>query len=284
MYRSDPDPSHANAPSGAPERHWRAHLDMHFRTQGRQTVLQHRHTGPLRVQRPLYPEGGRCQVHLLHPPAGVVGGDTLDINVRLEAGAEAQVLTPGASLMYRSVGPTAHLKLNCELGDGAALEYLPHDTIHFNGARTHARTRIQLAQTARLIWRETHCFGRPESGEAFNRGEMRWRTDIVRDGAPIWTETTRVGAPNWVNDTAGMRSHAYTGTLLATPVDATECESLRAALTNSHTVITCVDDLLIARYLGDDGRAWRSTTATLWRALRPAVMGEDGTAPRIWST
>ncbi|MEM9602379.1 MAG: urease accessory protein UreD [Pseudomonadota bacterium] len=257
---------------------------MHFRTQGPQTVLRHRHTGPLRIQRPLYPEGGRCQVHLLHPPAGVVGGDTLDIRLRLDADAQAQVLTPGASLMYRSAGPTANLTLECDLDNGASLEYLPHETIHFNGARTHARTRIRVAPRARVIWRETHCFGRPEAGEVFDQGEMRWRTDILREDAPLWTETTRIGAPNWVNDAAGMRSHAYTGTLLATPVDPAVCESLRAALTNSHTVLTCVDDLLIARYLGDDGRAWRHTTEALWRALRPTVLGEHGTPPRIWST
>ena len=40
------------------------------------------HRGPLVVQRPFYPEGpGVPHVYLLHPPGGIVGGDSLRVEV-----------------------------------------------------------------------------------------------------------------------------------------------------------------------------------------------------------
>lgn len=221
---------------------------------------------------------------MLHPPAGIVGGDELDVSINLDAGAEAQLLTPGASLIYRSTGDTARIGITCALKPGACLEYLPHETIHFNGARSRATTRIDLASDSKLFWRETHCFGRPMSSESFQRGDMRWRTDVYLEGAPFWTETTVVGAPNWIDDTAGMRSHAYSGTMLVSPVDPTLIDDLRAEIDDPCTVMTNVDNLLVIRYLGDDSQVWRATTEKLWHRLRPVVTGQPATSPRIWAT
>ena len=64
------------------ERHegWQATLSLGFARVGVRTVLaRRRQRGPLAVQRPFHPEGDVCHVYLLHPPGGVVGGDTLDI-------------------------------------------------------------------------------------------------------------------------------------------------------------------------------------------------------------
>ncbi len=263
---------------------WHATLDLAFTKERGRTVLKHAHDGPLRVQRPLYPEGARCQVHLLHPPAGIVGGDRLTVNAQVKAGAQAQLLTPGATLVYRSAGFEAKVRLQLDIEDDGCLEYLPHETIHFNGAQSRGQTRIMLSPKSRLIFRETHCFGRPSAREQFTAGYARWRTEIHRDGAPIWFENTVIDAPTWLNTTAGMRGHAYSGTLIATPFDAVDCDALRADISNPDTVLTCVEGLLIARYLGDDGQAWRDISESLWRALRPQVVGSAATAPRIWST
>lgn len=280
----EPPAAHGQADTPTHTRSWRAALALDFQESRGRTVLRHRHTGPLRVQRPLYPEGKQCQVHLLHPPAGIVGGDHLSIAAHVHTGASAQVLTPGATLVYRSTGDVARVSLDCTVESDACLEYLPHETIHFNGAASRGNTRIALAANSRLVFRETHCFGRPQAGEEFLSGEARWRTAVYRDGAPSWIEHTVIGAPNWLNTTAGMRGHAYSGTLIATPVSTDDCAALRNTVTDPHTVLTSVEGLLIARYLGDDGQAWRRTSEQLWRALRPAVIGATAQAPRIWAT
>ena len=77
---------------------WQARLELGFRATAGRTVLAHRrHVGPLVVQRPFYPEGGICHVYLLHPPGGVVGGDTLELQVQADADSHALITTPAAT-------------------------------------------------------------------------------------------------------------------------------------------------------------------------------------------
>lgn len=96
----------------------------------RKTVLHSaRHIGPLTVQRPFYPEDETCHLYLLHPPGGIVGGDSLDISVQLAANSHALITMPGASKFYRSSGAQAHLNQHFYVEEQATLEWLPQDTI-----------------------------------------------------------------------------------------------------------------------------------------------------------
>lgn len=47
---------------------WQASLNLTFVDRGDKTVLKNRQqSGPLAVQRPLYPDGETCHTYLLHP-------------------------------------------------------------------------------------------------------------------------------------------------------------------------------------------------------------------------
>jgi urease accessory protein len=91
---ADPSPDSSMLPGA-----WRAQLDLGYRRDGERTVLTTRvHQGPLVVQKSLYPEGGAvCQNVIIHPPGGIVGGDTLAVNVDAGPRAHAQLTTPGAA-------------------------------------------------------------------------------------------------------------------------------------------------------------------------------------------
>ena len=141
---------------------WEAALALEFAARDGATRLTGcRHRGPLRVQKALYPEGAAvCQTIILHPPAGIAGGDRLQISAALAAGTHAQITTPGAGKWYRSGGPEASQELDFALGRDAVLEWLPQETIIFDGAKAHMATRIRLDADSRYLGWEILCLGR----------------------------------------------------------------------------------------------------------------------------
>src|SRR5262245_11743583 len=102
-------------------RGWRAELELDYERRGARTVLAaRRHDGPLVVQKPLYPEGDAvCHTLVVHPPAGIAGGDELEIAARLGSGARTLFTTPGATRWYRSAGPWARQSVRLTAGPGA---------------------------------------------------------------------------------------------------------------------------------------------------------------------
>ena len=87
---------------------WHAQLDIAYRLEQQRSVARHSHTGPLRVLQSLYPEGDAiCHNVLVHPPGGLVGGDTLDMVDHRRGTAHGLITTPGATRFYRSLGEPA---------------------------------------------------------------------------------------------------------------------------------------------------------------------------------
>jgi ABC-type multidrug transport system fused ATPase/permease subunit len=87
---------------------WLGRLDLELAVRAGRTVLaRKRQVGPLTVQRLFYPEASNCHLYLLHPHGGVVGGDRLEIELDVGAGASVLLTTPGAAKLYRSTGALA---------------------------------------------------------------------------------------------------------------------------------------------------------------------------------
>lgn len=281
-------------PSVSPAPAWHAALHLAFARTGERTVLRdNRHHGPLRVQKALYPEGeGVCQAIVLHPPSGIAGGDHLLISATVGAGAHAQLTTPGAGKWYRSGGPEASQRLELTVEEGAALEWLPQETIVFDGARARMETRVRLAADSRFIGWDILCLGRAAAGERFEHGRFDLLCRVERGGAPIWLERGGFdGADPMLASPAGWAGHGVGGTLLCAFPDlprqaAGLLEALRAIAPDDGAGhgITALPGVLVARYLGDNSEAARLWFARLWQTLRPACCGRPAVPPRIWNT
>ncbi len=172
------------------QRGWRAELSLCCEQRGGRTVLaRKRQFGPLTLQRPFYPEGSVCHLYLLHPPGGVVGGDSLAVDIDLGPGARALVTTPGATKFYRSAGADALVTQRLSVAAGAGLEWFPQEAILFPGARVRSRTEVALQADASFIGWELLSLGRPVIGERFDSGALHTglcrqsRRSAVADGS-----------------------------------------------------------------------------------------------------
>ena len=269
---------------------WRASLALGFERRGARTVLAaRRHDGPLVVQKALHPEGDRpCHAIVVHPPAGIAGGDQLAIEVRAAEGSEALLTTPGAGKWYRSAGPWARQSVSIHAAPGAAVEWLPQETIVFDGARADISFEASLAADARLVAWEIVCLGRTGSGERFEAGECRMHTRILRDARLVWRERACIepGSRAAVSD-AGLAGDSVFATMIvaASGIDDACLAAARAVSTpRGSFAVTRLPGLLLARYRGDSGEAARHYCAAVWAACRPPVLGREAVAPRIWST
>lgn len=248
-----------------------------------------RHSGPLVVQKPLYPEGERvCQAIVVHPPAGIAGGDELTVEVRAAEGAHALLTTPGAGRWYRSSGPWARQSLALDAGNGACLEWLPQETIVYDGAAADLRTEVRLAGDACCIGWEVLCLGRTGSGERFRRGECRLATFVWRDGRLLWQERGRIEAGGALAaSAAGLGGRSVCGTLYAAcaAMDAAAVARCREVVpVAGECGVTLLPGVLLARYIGDSSEAAKRYFVELWRRLRPALAGREAVEPRIWRT
>jgi urease accessory protein len=267
---------------------WQARLELEIAPRaGRSRVVGKRQLGPLTIQRPFYPEGAPCHLYLLHPPGGVVGGDRLDVEIRVASGAHALVTAPGATKFYRSAGPCARQHQHLSIGAGAALEWLPHENIFFPGASCSLHTQVELAGDARFIGWEIQCLGRPAVGERFREGRAEIAMTLLRDAKPVLSERLRVAGGLSLDGTAGLRGFPVCATFVATGAGPDTLETARRRLSAAvgHPVgATLVDDLLLVRVLAPEVESVSRLFIDLWSDLRPHLLGVEASRPRIWAT
>ena len=268
-----------------PAQGWQAKLELGFARQHGKTVLAHRrHVGPLTVQRPFYPEGDVCHVYLLHPPGGVVAGDCLTIDINAATDSAALVTTPAAGKFYRSDGKLARQQVSLTVAANATLEWLPQETIIYEGARVASELRLELAAGARFIGWEILALGRPAANEGFTTGEVGMNWHIFRAGELFYRERLMIDAQafaaNW-----GLNGHSACGTLFACPATVVQLEAVQQLIGESAgRGVTLIDDMLICRALDTRADRLRDFFQHVWRIVRPDVVQRDACAPRIWAT
>jgi urease accessory protein len=298
---------------------WGASLELCFAADatGATRLDRRAHRGPFLVQRPFFPEGREvCHVYLLHPPGGLVGGDELRLDLRVGEGARALVTTPAAGKAYRTLGAVARQTQNLTVASGASLEWLPQETILYDGAAVEIATTVELAPEARFFGAETLCFGLPARREPFARGWCRQSFELRRrvDGAglrpaessagegenpprvpavdlrePLLVERGRFdgGAPvhaaPW-----GLGGATVLTLIVAAPAPGPgaleQIAGLKDPADRAGASIVADGGVLVVRHLTGVAERARGFVQAVWAALRPALLDRSPVAPRIWFT
>jgi urease accessory protein len=255
------------------------------------TALRHldQHA-PLRVLFPDPEPGDPPLGALLNCAGGLAGGDALRQAVRMEAGARATLSTAAAEKVYRSLGPETRVETRLSLAPGGALEWIPQETILFDGARLSRRTTVEMAGDARLLAAETLVFGRAARGERLTRGLVldRWRIQGA-DGALRWADALALSgedlAARRLDAPFGFAGAEALGTLLYAAPDAEAHRALLRGLPQPAPGAATLPrpGLLLARWLGGAAAVRRAVGAAIV-ALRAAALGLPPRLPRLWTT
>lgn len=170
---------------------WQANLHLAYARAGRRVVAHHQHSGPLRILQSLYPEGdGICHNVLVHPPGGLVGGDTLDIAVLAASGTHGLITTPGATRFYRSEGPLALQTAHIELQAHARLEWLPLEALCYSDCNAENRLVMQLEPGAEMLGWDVTALGLPQARLPFVQGSFAQHIELPG----VWLERGRINA------------------------------------------------------------------------------------------
>ena len=269
---------------------WEARLELSYVRRGQRTVIDRReHYGPLVVQKPLYPEGESvCQSVIVHPPGGIAGGDRLLIDVEVGEYARTQLTTPGATKWYRSTGAPAQQILRLAAAKGSLLEWLPQESIVFEGAIAKLVTEVTLSEDSVFLGWDVVCLGRRLAGEEWTRGSLRHDLVLRRDGRRQWTERAVIdGGNDLLYAHCGLATKTVFGTFFAsaTHIPNDLMASSRAIVCDEgEAAVTLLPGVFLARYRGDSPEAARKYFTALWACARPALAKMSAVTPRIWNT
>ena len=253
-----------------------------FAPTGRGTeAARFREAGGLRLRFPRSTEV--CETVIVNTGGGMAGGDRADLAFEAASAASAMVTTQSAEKIYRSDGETTLVAAKLRVEAGGALEWLPQETILFDGAKLKRRLDVDVIGDGRLLLVETLVFGRLAFGEThadFNLADD-WR--VRRDGRLLFAEALRLdGARTLDRPAIGAGARAATTLLVvgAEPDGALDAvrEALAVDLADSLDAgASVVEGIVVARIAARDPRQLRT-------ALDRAMLRLRGRArPRVWN-
>jgi len=273
---------------------WHARLQLDYTLEGTRTVARHAHNGPLRILQSLYPEGDAvCHNVLVHPPGGLVGGDTLDITATVGPGAHGLVTTPGATRFYRSTGELALQRTHLTLAEGARLEWLPLEALCYNACNAENHLTLNLAPGAECMGWDVTALGLPHAGQPFDTG--RFVQHIEAPG--LWLERGVIDAADHrllesPLGLAGQRCMASLFFVVGTPLERarrdTALDAARAvmdahALKASAGATSPNGQVLVVRALAPQVEPAMQLLQQVRAAWRAALWQLCAEPPRIWS-
>jgi urease accessory protein len=233
---------------------------------------------PCRV---LFPKGepdDPPQAVLLTTSGGITGGDRLDMAVEVGPGATAVATTQAAEKIYRAAGSeTCTIDVGLRVENAASLEWLPQESIVFEGSRLHRRTVADVAIQATFLACEMVVLGRAASGERFTRGLLLDSWSVRRGGRLAWTDTLRVEGETPTG--AGFGAANALATVIGVwDAPQEKFEAARTLLESAAEVkagVTLVNGIVVARLLGE-ATAVRGATIRFLTGLRGQRL------PRVW--
>lgn len=246
---------------------------------GRTRRGQVEESGSYRIRFP-NTDGVESEAVIVNTAGGVAGGDDFGVSIAATDGARIAVTTAAAEKVYRAIDLPARMAVSLSVASGAALRWLPQETILFDQTRLHRDIVVDLDDSASLLMAEAVVFGRTAMDETVQSGELidRWR--IRRNGRLIFAETLKLEG-----DIAAMLARPAAGngatalaTIIMTSADDSVIDALRSSCENftSEAGVSAWNGLAVIRLCSTDA-------AVLRRELVSVLNAVGGALPRLWT-
>jgi urease accessory protein len=231
----------------------------------------------------------------VHPPGGIVGGDVLSLQARLEADTHALITTPGATRFYRSDGDTAEQHVQAHIEAGARLEWLPLETLAYSGCRAANRLRFELAPGAEMIGWDVLALGLPASGQPFDAGNFQQHLEIP--GCWLERGVVRADDGRLLDSPLGWAGRKVLATMWFAAGQAVAAERVEALLHAARERVdtsaagalqagaSCVNPrVVVLRALAERVEPAMQLLTQVWGDWRRQAWRLHGAAPRVWRT
>lgn len=262
-----------------------------FKTRNGQTVLDDLYQQGSAKLRFARTEPNRItEAVLINTSGGMTGGDKFDVNVKWGDNTTAIVTTQAAERHYKSLGDVATINNNLEVANNACGQWLPQESIMFDGAAYTRNTNIELKQNSKLLAVESSLFGRQAMGEIVTSGQVTERWQIHREGKLIFADAfglkgdiaKQLAKPAISNGNTAISTIIYVGD------DAAELRDQINAQIEANTTIgraTIFNGILLIRLFATNGKDLRqSIMKILNKTLVKLTKGADNInlLPRVW--
>jgi urease accessory protein len=249
---------------------------------GRTHLLELEEQGALRGRLPRS-DGGDMEAVMVNTSGGVACGDTFAIEIEARAAARLTVSTPAAEKVYRSDADEASIHVRLTAGHGAALHWLPQETILFDQARLARRYEVDLAPVSQFLAFEALVLGRAARGEIMSGGSLTDQWRVRRGGGLIYADALRLSGPIGAllaKPAIANGRHALATLLYVAPDAEARLDQARAALEPcaSECGASAWNGLLVVRWLASDIEMLRRDATSFLMNFRGAPM------PRVWAS
>jgi urease accessory protein len=274
---------------------WHAQLDIDYKLAGERTVAHHKHNGPLRLLQSLYPEpGGICHSVLVHPPGGLVGGDTLAMNITAADQTHALITTPGATRFYRSSRDLAAQHTHITLNGRSRLEWLPLEAIAYDQCLAENRLVVNPDKQSEFMGWDVTAFGLPNANLPYLQGSFMQHIEVPG----VWLERGRLDASDerLMNGPLGLAGHRCMASLFfvsGSPIERTRREQaleLARSVVSAHAlcptsgVTSPNTQVMVLRVLAPVVEPAMQLLRQVWGNWRAHFWQMPADSPRIWAT
>ena len=260
-------------------------LRVAFKRRGDLTVLDDlRQVGCLKLRFPRVEQEEWTSAVMLNTAGGVAGGDRLDGGFALREGTRATITAQAAERFYRALpgSDAAFVRNRLTVAAGACLEWLPQETILYDGCALDRRLDIDLADDAWFLGVESLVFGRAAMGERVGQAWLRDGFRVRRGGRWLLHDAVRLEGEvdaSLRRATIAGGARAMATLVHVAPNAEAALDGVRAALADADVEagVSAWNGMLVARILaGDAALLRRAVIAALamLRAPRPL--------PRVW--